>query len=112
MAVTAHADRACEPRRIGVIRVILSTTGCRQLGLSIMVWILRREGVVVALLQAERARSGFAGGSFRLQEWSKVVERGADSITDRQVDGDRVMPAAHVLHECMPGCDGARRAHA
>jgi hypothetical protein len=39
--------------------------------------------------------------------WRESVEPGADRIMDWQAGGDRGVPAAQVLHERVPGDDGA-----
>ena len=49
-----------------------------------------------------------ASDVLRSEGSSEVVEGDADPIRYRQVDGDRVVAAAQVLHEGMPGRDGGR----
>jgi len=68
-----------------------------------------RSHYLPALLRPERARPNSLALSRRSEDERKVVERDPNSIMDRHVGGQRVVPAAQVLHERMPGADGARR---
>ena len=50
-----------------------------------------------------RLRSGS-----RLEAGSEIGERDPDPIMDGCVDGEFVVSAAQVLHECVAGRDGAQ----
>jgi alkanesulfonate monooxygenase SsuD/methylene tetrahydromethanopterin reductase-like flavin-dependent oxidoreductase (luciferase family) len=63
----------------------------------------------VALVQADRARTGIASSSLLVEDQGQLVECDADPILHGQVGADRVVAAAQVLHEGMSGGDGARR---
>jgi hypothetical protein len=45
----------------------------------------------------------------RSEAQGELIERSADSIVDGPVDGEFVVAATQVLHQRMPGRDGAER---
>jgi hypothetical protein len=62
----------------------------------------------LALSQGRARQSWIAGMSLRSEGHRELLEGVADAMMHRQVRGDRVVPAAQVLHERVPGGDGAR----
>src|SRR4051812_9080298 len=61
----------------------------------------------VALMERRCARSGLASVAFSSDGYGEFVERDADPVVYRDVGSQFVVAAAQVLHECVPGRDGA-----
>ena len=70
--------------------------------------ILQNPRGAVALSEGRAGQCWIVCTSLRLEGPSELLEGVADAVMHPQVRGDRVVPVAQVLHERVPGGDGAR----